>query len=173
VRKTKIEINTMISITNSSPSNNIRSRTVTARSRSMGDLATPTITPIRNHPHDISLVSFAHNFVSRTSKRRESYQKFSASLLKNKSLLVPTRLALKRQQAALKSPTLLYEPIRSDTFQIELGNPSDITTQNDQQYTKAISSEHNQIKSTSNYNSGQVKEDIPYTLPTDILLMYR
>jgi len=147
-----------------SPSNFIRSPTETRKSRMIRNSTTPTRISIVKHAHDTSLVSLAHNFAAGFSKRQENYQKFSASLLKNKSLLVPTRLALKRQRAALKSPTLQYEPIRSETFQIELGNSDDTTIRS--------SPEPHRIKSTSNYIS-LLREDTPHTLPKDISLMYR
>jgi len=139
-------------VTEEFPSNFIRSPTELTRSRMNRDSTTPTRTSIIKHVHDTSLVSLAYNFASRVSRRQESYEKFSASLLKNKSLLVPTRLALKRQRAAIKSPTLQYEPVRSETFQIELGNPGDITTSN---------------------HINQLREDTPHTLPKDISLLYR
>ena len=83
-----------------------RTRAVTAKS------TMTTMTPIIKHAHENSLVSLAHDFAHRGTKRDENYQAFSASLLKNKSLLVPTRLALKRQRAALKDRSLQYEPIQ-------------------------------------------------------------
>jgi len=86
---------------------------------------TSRVTSVLKHPHDISLISLANNFVSQTSKRTTDYERLSSSLLKNKNLLVPTRLALKRQRAAICSPLLQYEPIRSETFQIELGNTNE------------------------------------------------
>ncbi len=140
-----------------------RSHLETPRSKIIGDFTTPTMSSVMKHAHDTSLISLAHNFASQISKRQGNYKKFSSSLLKNKSLLIPTRLALKRQRAALKSPSLQYEPIRSNTFQIELGN-TDETTATPPDYTR--------IKSTSNYTS-QFREETPHTLPTDISLMYR
>jgi hypothetical protein len=153
----------MISITKQLPSNNTPSRTDTARSRMIRQSTTPTMASVLTHAHDNSLISLAYNFASGVTKRQENYQKFSASLLKNKSLLVPTRLAIKRQQAALQNPSLQYEPLRSETFQIELGNPTDI---------KSTSPDYNRIKSTSHYTS-QLRGDTPHTALTDISLMYR
>lgn len=154
----------MISITKQLPSNNIPSRTDTARSRMIRQSTTPTMASVLTHAHDNSLISLAHNFASGVTKRQENYQKFSASLLKNKSLLVSTRLAIKRQQAALQSPSLQYEPLRSETFQIELGNPTDIKS--------TSSPDYNRIKSTSHYTS-HLRGDTPHTALTDISLMYR
>lgn len=150
----------MISIAEQSPSNNI-TRTTTAKSKMIR--TTPTLTTVLTHAHDNSLVSLAHNFASQGTKRQESYHKFSASLLKNKSLLVPTRLAIKRQRAALKSPSLQYEPIHSETYQIELGNPTDMIS---------ASSDFRRVKSTS-FHTSHVKEDTSHTIPTDIALLYR
>jgi hypothetical protein len=150
-------------MTESIPSNYNRSRLETPRSRIIGNITTPTMVSVMKHAHDTSLVSLAHNFASELLKRQENDQGFSASLLKNKSLLVPTRLALKRQRAAIKSPTLQHEPIQSETFQIELGNPDE---------NIATPTEFNHIKSTSNYIN-QLREEIPQTVPTDISLMYR
>jgi len=147
----------------SSPSNYYGSRIQTARSRIIGNVPTPTMSSVIKYAHDTSLVSLAHNFASDISRRQGNYQRFSASLLKNKSLLVPTRLALKRQRAALKSPALQYEPLQSETFQIELGNPDEPT---------ATSLGHNRIRSTLNYTN-QLREETSQTLPIDISLMYR
>ena len=150
-------------VTEFSPSNYNRNRLETAKSKLIENVTTPTMSSVMKHAHDTSLITLAHNFASRLTKREENYQKFSASLLKNKSLLVPTRLALKRQRAALKSPSLQYEPLRSESFQIELGN-FDQTT--------APTPEYIRTKSTTNSTS-QLREDTPHTLPTDISLMYR
>jgi hypothetical protein len=155
------------------PSHYLRSRTVTPRSKIISALATSTMTtmaPAVKHAHDTSLVTLAQDFAHQISKHEEKYEKFSASFLKNKSLLVPTRLALKRQRAALKAPSLQYEPIQSETYQIELGNPDDIVTQDD--YHRTISAEENRIKSTSTRLS-PLRGDTPHTLPTDISLMYK
>jgi hypothetical protein len=141
----------MSSITEQLPS---QSCTETASSKIHEDIPRPTRTSILKHVHDNSLITLAHNFAYQASKRQANYQKFSASLLKNKTLLVPTRLALKRQRAAFKSPTLQYEPIQSETFQIELGNSNNIP-----------SSEDHRIKSTSIHTN--------HTTPNDISLMYR
>lgn len=145
------------------PSNYSPSRLETPKTKLVADINTPTVASTLKHAHDTSLTSLAHNFASRLSKREEHYRQFSASLLKNKSLLVPTRLALKRQRAALKSPSLQYEPLRSEIFQIELGN-FDPSTSPSPEYIRA--------KSTTNSNS-QIREDTPHTIPTDISLMYR
>lgn len=146
------------------PSNYSPTRLETAKTKMIvADFNTPTVASTLRHAHDTSLTSLAHHFAAQTSKRDENYRQFSASLLKNKSLLIPTRLALKRQRAALKSPSLQYEPLRSETFQIELGN-SDQGTSPTPEYIRA--------KSTTNSTS-QIREDTPHTLPTDISLMYR
>jgi hypothetical protein len=154
----------MTTETDSLVGNYIRSRAITAKSNLMGNVSTPTVISERKHAHETSLVSFGHHPPSRRSKRPETFQKFSASLLKNKTLLVPTRLALRRQRAALKSPSLQHEPIQSETFQIVLGNPTD--------QDERTSPEYRQIKSASNSTS-QHKEDLSHPLPTDISLMYK
>lgn len=87
--------------------------------------ATSRVTSVLRHAHDTSLISLAQNFASQTTKRENAYGNLSSSLLKNKNLLVPTRLALKRQRAAMRSPLLQYEPIQSETYQIELGNTNE------------------------------------------------
>jgi hypothetical protein len=159
--KNEIEINTMTYVTKRPHSNYARTRAVTARSNMTA------MTSIVKHTHENSLVTLAQDFASRTSNRSENHQAFSLSLLKNKSLLVPTRLALKRQRAALKDRSLQYEPIQSDVFQIELGNPDEVLTQKSED--DRHSSDYHRIKSTSSPS----REDTPRTLPTDISLMYR
>lgn len=145
------------------PSNYNSNRLETPKSKIIGDFNAPTMSSVMKHAHDNSLISLAHNFASRLSKREANYRKFSESLLKNKSLLVPTRLALKRQRAALKSPSLQYEPIRSAAYQIELGNSEEATSP---------SPEYIRAKSTTN-SSSHGRDDTPQALPADISLMYR
>ncbi|CAF1162348.1 unnamed protein product [Rotaria sp. Silwood1] len=167
----------MTDVTQPLPSRYTRSRTATAKVKVINDLAASTvttITPMVKRAHDISLVTLAQDFAYRVSKRQENYQKFSASLLKNKSLLVPTRLALKRQRAAFKGPSLQYEPIRSEKFQIELGSLNDERGQSNRIDTRQTTTpeDDNRIKSTSNQTSS-LREGTPHTIPTDISLMYR
>ncbi|CAF1116969.1 unnamed protein product [Rotaria sordida] len=167
----------MIDVTEPLLSKSIRSRSVPAKSKIIHDLGTSTLTtmtPITKHVHNISLVTLAQNFAHRVSKRQENYQKFSASLLKNKTLLVPTRLALKRQRAAFRSPLLQYEPVRSERFQIELGNLDNTIIQNHRDDTRPTTTpeDDNRIRSTSN-QTNSLREDTPHILPTDISLMYK
>lgn len=142
------------------PINYDPSRLQTPKSKVIGEFQTPTMSSVMKHAHDNTLISLAHNFATRHSKRDENYRKFSESLLKNKSLLVPTRLALRRQRAALKSPALHYEPLRSAAYQIELGTSIETTSS---------SPEYIRTKSTNSHGRG----DTPQTIPTDISLMYR
>ena len=71
---------------------------------------------------DAGLVPSAHDLSSRSLNAEENYQLFSGILLKNKSLLVPTRLALKRQRATLKGPAWQSRSAPLDGLHIELGN---------------------------------------------------
>ncbi|CAF2585624.1 unnamed protein product [Rotaria sp. Silwood2] len=167
----------MIGVPESLPSRYIRGRTATAKVKVIHELAGSTLTtmtPITKRAHNISLVTLAQDFAHRVSKRQENYQKFSSSLLKNKSLLVPTRLAIKRQRAAFKGPSLQYEPVRSEKFQMELGSLVDTTEQIYRGDTRQTTTpeEDNRIKSTS-IPTSSLREDTPHTNPADISLMYR
>lgn len=168
----------MTGVTETSPSKYARSRTTTARIKSSNDLTVPTrtsMTPATKHAHDTSLVTLAQEFAFRVSKRQENYQKFSETLLKNKSLLVQRRLAIKRQRSGLRGPLLNYEPIRSEKYQIELGNSTDVTTNAGRTRIESrptTSPEDNITQTTSNHSSA-LREDTSQQAPTDISLMYR
>ena len=163
----------MTAVTEPFPSNKFRKRTASGKAKVINSFAASTVTtmtPMIKQTHNTSLASLAHNFAHRVSNHQENYQRFSASLLKHKNLLVPTRLAIKRQQAALKYPSLQYEPMRSDGLQIELGTTDDELIRYNQRTPP--SPDYTQTKTTL-YQSGPVREDTPHTLPTDISLMYR
>jgi hypothetical protein len=154
-------------------------------SRMVGDMVTSsetTMPAVLKHPHDNSVMSFEHKLPYYTLNAEENFSKFSTSLLKNKTLLVPRRLALKRQQPSLKSSTKKLQPVYSDTLQMELGNPEESTVHNnrdDDEFNTTItqnihlSSEQNRLKSTSNNTSSLLRGDTPHTAPTDISLLYR
>ncbi|CAF0895140.1 unnamed protein product [Rotaria sordida] len=175
----------MTTVTDTSNLHHNRNNVKTPTSQIIGDLKTSTKTTMPYNikdSHHNSLVSFAQDFSQSIPNPKNNFQKFSTSLLKNKALLVPTRLALKRQRASLKPPTLKYEPVRSDTLQMELGNPEELTLHSDQdedEHTTAMISqymqlpkEQNRMQSTSNQSS-PLREDTPHTGPTDIALLYR
>ncbi|CAF3662217.1 unnamed protein product [Rotaria socialis] len=131
--------------------------------------------------HPNSLVSFPQDAAQRMRNPKEDFLKFSTSLLKNKGLLVPTRLALRRQRASLKPSAMNYEPIRSDTLQMELGNPEESILHSDRvdvehnpivSHTLHLSREKFRMQSSSNQSS-PLRGDTPHTVPTDIGLLYR
>ncbi|CAF2439667.1 unnamed protein product [Rotaria sp. Silwood2] len=162
-----------------------QSNVKTPTSQAIGDLATSTkATMPFNIPesHHNSLVSFAQDLSQRIPNPKDNFQKFSTSLLKNKVLLVPTRLALKRQRASLKPPSLKHEPVFSDKLQMELGNAEELTLHSDHDEDEhsttmisqhiQLSRERNRMQSTSNQSS-PLRGDTPHTVPTDISLLYR
>ncbi|CAF3433769.1 unnamed protein product [Rotaria sp. Silwood1] len=162
-----------------------RSNVKTPTSQAIGDLTTSTKATMPfniKDSHHNSLVSFTQNLSQRIPNPKDNFQKFSTSLLKNKVLLVPTRLALKRQRASLKPPTLKCEPVYSETLQMELGNPEELTSHSDHDEDEQtattisqhmhLSREHNRMRSTSNQSS-PLRGDTPHTVPADIALLYR
>lgn len=161
--------------------------TKTEMSHIIGDATGSTLVNLQNtgkNAHPNSLVSFLQDIPEHVSNPKQDVLKFSTSLLKNKALLVPTRLALRRQRPSVKASTVLSEPILSNTHQIELGNPEDLPSQNDHRNTTNselntlgpqvlhLSREKFRMQSTSNQSS-PLREDTPHTLPTDISLLYR
>jgi hypothetical protein len=174
----------MNTITDTSPLYITRNHSRTPVSRIIGDMATPTVTAMSSfikRPHDNSVSSVEQNFPHRISNPQEQFENFSKSLLKNKALLVPTRLALKRQRASLIAPTKKVEPIYSDALQMELGNPEEFTLHSDQGDDELdtmisqnihLSSEQNRMQSRSNHTS-PLRGGTSHTVPTDISLMYR
>jgi len=161
-----------------------RSRLLSPASRMVGDMATSTetiIPAILKRPHNNSAMSFEQKLPQHTPNAEENFEKFSTSLLKNKTLLVPRRLALKRQQTSFKPPKKNLEPVYSDTLQMELGNPEEFTIHNDRDDDEPntiitqnthLSPEQNRTQSTSN-NTSLLRGDTPHTAPTDISLLYR
>ncbi|CAF3800127.1 unnamed protein product [Rotaria socialis] len=158
------------------PSKYLRSRTATAKLKHTIDLAVPTMTtmtPVVKDVHNISLVTLAQDFAYQVSKRQGNYQKFSETLLKNKSLLVPRRMAVKRQRAGFKGPSLQYEPVRSENYQIELGNSTDTTAQTNRNESRPTTSPEDTQNQTSSHRTSSLREETPHALPSDISLMYR
>jgi hypothetical protein len=174
----------MNTVTDTSPIRYNGSYTMTPGSQNKDHRATSTMTTMPaaiKHPHDNSAASFTQEFPQRMSNPEQKFQAFSTSLLKNKGLLVPTRLALKRQRASLKAPTMTFEPDRSDILQMELGNPDELllhSNPDDEEHTTLVSqnthllSGQNGMQSTS-YRSSPLRGDTPHTAPTDISLLYR
>jgi hypothetical protein len=161
-----------------------RSHLQTSSYRFIGDTGTSTLTtmlPVITRPHDNSVISMEENLPHGPLNAEENFEKFSASLLKNKTLLVSRHLALKRQRASLKLPNRKLRPVYSDTLQMELGNPEGFLLNNDRneggmntmlsQYIR-LSPEQNRIQSTSN-DTTPLRGDTPQTAPTDISLLYR
>ena len=175
----------MNTIAEASSSRCNRSYAQTPGSRILRDVGASTVTtipPVLKHPHDNSVNSFEHHPRQSPSQSEENLDQFTRKLLKNKSLLVPTRLALKRQRATLQPSTRRLEPLYSDTVQMELGNPDEYLMHNvstDDEDLKAIMSENlpsppEQYRTQSISNqSSPIREETPHTLPADISLLYR
>lgn len=176
----------MNTITEVSSSRGNRSCSQTSASRIIRDMATSTVTTIPQalkQPHENSVTSFEQYPEQQhpSPNSQEDFEKFTRKLLKNKSLLVPRRLALKRQRASLRPSSKHLEPLYTDTLQMELGNPGECFSRNGQydddlkttvSQNLRLSSEQCRTQSLSNLSS-PVREDTPHTLPTDISLLYR
>lgn len=174
----------MTTVTDTSYLHNSRQHVMTPVSRAMGDLTTSTaanMTAAIKNPHFNSLVTFGQDMSHSLPNAEDNFQKFSTTLLKNKALLVPRRLALKRQRASLRPSLKQFEPISTDTLQLELGNPDDSPLHSERDYDERMtltshnmrySREMNRMHSTSNHTT-PLREDTPHTLPADISLMYR
>lgn len=149
--------------------------------RDMGASTVTTIPPVLKQPHDNSVNSFEQNPRQISSPPEENLDQFSKKLLKNKSLLVEARLALKRQRATLQPSARKFEPLYTDVVQMELGNPDEYlhSVSTDDEDVKAFiaqnlqpSPEQYRTQSISNQSS-PVREETPHTLPADISLLYR
>ena len=161
------------------------------RSRLTEERTSPTCTTMPSalrRPHAASLISTAFDVPSPRSDPEKNYQLFSKSLLKNKSLLVPRRLALKRQRGPLKGPVKAYGPVKLDLLQMELGNPEEYLLQwdsyddeqddeDDEQIRKVsprlnVSPEKKQNELSSQYSS-PLRVTTPHTAPADISMLFK
>ena len=132
------------------------------------------------HPHPSSLVSTPSDYLQRPIQPAENYHLFSRTMLKNKSLLVPTRLALKRQRASIKAPLRALESVESQSFQMELGNPDELlihwNSQQDEPTEEdppaGFSPEHQTFQNSSHFR-GPLRVNTPYNAPADIALLYK
>lgn len=146
-------------------------------SRLDGDPTVSTLTSMPTalkHPHANS-IDFSEQ---PTLNAVENFEKFSSCLLKNKNLLVPTRLALKRQRAGFKPPSrqILIEHVNSNTLQMELGNPDEGRTPIDYESddgANTLITHTDTIGLPSRSNQSSTSRDTPHTAPTDISLLYR
>ena len=142
-----------------------------------GDPTISTLTSMPTalkHPH-VNSIEFSEQS---TPNAAENFEKFSSCLLKNKNLLVPTRLALKRQRAGFKPPSrqILIEHVNSNTFQMELGNPDEGQTSIDYESDdggNTLLTHADTIRLRSQSNQSSISRDTPHTAPTDISLLYR
>ena len=136
------------------------------------------------HPHAASLVSPAPDVTPQTLNPEKNYHLFSKTLLKNKSLLVPRRLALQRQRGPMKGPMMVYGPVKFDLLQMELGNPEEYLMQwdsyddddeDDRQNTPRlnVSLEKKQTELLSSHHPSSMRVNTPHTAPTDISLLYK
>lgn len=150
-------------------------RSITPKTRVKADVATSTVTtvaPISERAPDTSLASVSHDQYLRILTREERNPTTPSAKLTNRNLLVSRRLALKRQRAAIKGPSLHYAPIRSEAFQLELGNADDIQTSDDR-HTIASPSVSNQRLRPISTHTAPFRGETPRTAPADISLMYR
>jgi hypothetical protein len=143
----------------------------------MKTLAVKNISPTTKNVHDNSVASFAQDLPPRIQIPEQKLLKFSTTSLKDRALLVPTRLALKRQRPPIKPPTIKHESVNSDTFQIELGHLEESTTHRVQDYDKyhSLMSQNTPFypEQSTAFHPNSARVDTPYTAATDISLMYR
>ena len=140
----------------------------TDQTPSIGDPPTSMITPILNpatavHPSSLASITQEHRLANVSSLNKQ-YRQNPTPVLKNRNLLVAARLALRRQRAALRGPTLHHEPVRSETLQMELGNPDEVLLEHNRDTTLS--------PSLSNRTS-PFRQESPQTIPADISLMFR
>ena len=117
---------------------------------------------------DAGLVPSAHDLSSRSLNAEENYQRFSGMLLKNKSLLVPTRLALKRQRATLKGLDWQTRSAPLDGLQMELGNSDEFFVDLDDEDEAEQERRPAQPRHTT-----PLSMVIPRTAPTDMSLLHK
>lgn len=98
----------------------------------MAKITIKTITPAIKTTHDHSISSSLNDFAHHATTNEPKLRKISTTSLKDKGLLVPARLALKRQRPVLKPPVIKPESEDSDGFQIELGRTEDFEPENSQ-----------------------------------------
>ena len=98
----------------------------------MAKVKTKIIVPTVKNTHDNSTSSFLNDFTHHTTTDEPKLRKISTISLKDRGLLVPARLALKRQRPMLKLPVTKPELDDSDGFQIELGRTEDFEPENSQ-----------------------------------------
>jgi hypothetical protein len=148
----------------------------------MRALTDATISPINRRQHDNSVASIEHHLppIQHVSNPKEDFEQFSNKLMKNKTLVVPRRLALKRQRAPLKPTAKKLAPLYTDSLQMELGNPEELALRSDhgEEDLKTMISnihssvDHNHSQSISNHSSPR-RDETPHTVPADISLLYR
>ncbi|UJR27010.1 hypothetical protein I4U23_008315 [Adineta vaga] len=130
----------------------------------MAKVTIKTIVPSVKHVHDNSIASPTHDFARNMTKNESKYPKISITSLKDKGLLVPARLALKRQRATLKPPITRYEPEDSEGFQIELGRTEEFEPQN---------SQDRKLLLTTPNHPNSARGCTPHTIATDISVQYK
>ncbi|CAF0791762.1 unnamed protein product [Adineta ricciae] len=130
----------------------------------MAKVAIKTIVPAVKNTHDNSTSSSLNDFAHHTTTNEPKLRKISTTSLKDKGLLVPARLALKRQRPMLKLPVTKPELDDSDGFQIELGRTEDFEPENSQERKRLQTTPH---------NLNSARECTPYTIATDISVRYK
>ena len=130
-------------------------------------------------PHAPSLVSMSTESPRQPNRPGDNFYSFTLSTLKNKSFLVPTRLALKRQRASLKDPVRAFVPLQSESLQLELGNPDDFLirwsppSQTEEDEMRLEFSPEQQRLQHSSQCPGPLRMNTPFNAPADISLLYK
>lgn len=118
----------------------------------MGKLTVTTLAPDMKRTHDNSVASSTQDLTRRGPVAEPKPPKISTTSLREKGLLVPARLALKRQRAVLKPPTMKIEPDNHDAYQVELGRMDELE---------------------SPQRPNTFRGGTPHTAATDISVVYR
>jgi hypothetical protein len=143
----------MPNIEDSLPSNHYQCRLMSPKSNQAETM---------QHAHVTSSASTAREQIYTISpEHHERYRILSTAPLNNRNLLVPTRLALKRQRATMKGLSLHNQSTRSAIFQMELGHNQDVEGQYDSP-DRFLSRQTTSINGKTNGSS-----------PTNITLAYR
>jgi hypothetical protein len=141
-----------------------------------------TASPTMMCSHMISFVSTTTDLAQINSKYDDNNHLLSTLSLKDKSLLVPARLAIKRQRKSIRNDRkYVQQPIVQDLFQIELGEIDQNLVHPYADYSKKHTNELIGSNTTrekhrrylSAYPSSAVRVNTSYSTPRDISLLYR
>lgn len=166
--------------TTQNQTNPSRASKLRTRADLTGSTMTTTALDTIHRAHPTSLASVSPDETDRFLKLEENIRKQPLIFIRDRNLLVAQRLALKRQRAAVKAPSLQFHPVRSDSYQLELSTADEEKFLSDQQdQTNAITPGLSDLKdevnraATHSLRTTPFRGDTPHTVPTDISVRYR